>query len=209
LNYIKMTAPKIEYWDNGKVARDKINAIIDEVEASIPSIWENGHWYIWGVDTWISAVGLELRVRNNLIQQNSDKETYVDLQFGEWLTPTSPFPIWITVGNVDSEDGRPESWILINARTDNSYYRMLYGDDGKLYFDWWLWVFKNIATEDYVGNALSSLRGELHRVAFTWKSSDLDNDYWFSAVPIMTREQYEETPWTWWDDKEYLIYENI
>lgn len=204
-----MTAPKIEYWDNGKVARDKINTIIDEVNASIPSIWENWHWYIWGVDTGITAVWVELRVENNLIQQNAEHETYTDLQFGEWLTPVSSFPIWITVGNIDSEDWRPQSWIMINARTDISYYRMIYGDDWILYFDWWTGVFKRIATTNYVDSALLSLRGELHTVAFTWKSSDLDNDAWFTAVPIMTQEQYDDTPWTAGDDKDYLIYENI
>lgn len=204
-----MIAPKIEYWDNGKVAREKINAIIEEVEASIPSIWENWHWYIWGVDTWITAVWLELRVNNNLIKQNTDHETYVDLQFEEWLTPTSMFPIWITVGNIRSENWRPQSWVMINAKTDISYYRMIYGNDWILYFDWGNGIFKRIATTTYVENALASLRGELHRVAFTWKSSDLDNDYWFSAVPIMTQEQYDETPWTAGDDKDYLIYENI
>lgn len=33
-----MVATKIEYGDSGKVAREKINSIIDEVNASIPSI---------------------------------------------------------------------------------------------------------------------------------------------------------------------------
>lgn len=204
-----MTAPKIEYWDSWKVAREKINSIIDEVNASIPSIWENGHWYIWWVDTWISAAWLKLRVWNNLVHQNSDLETYVDLQLSDWLTPTSVFPIWINVGNVSENDWRPKSWILINAKTVNSYYRMLYWDDWILYFDWWTGIFKRIATTEYVDNALLSLRGELHTVAFSWKSSDLENDAWFSSVPIMTQEQYDDTPWTWGDDKEYLIYENI
>lgn len=48
-------ADKINYGDNWKVAREKINNIMDEVEAHIPSIWENNHWYLWETDTWISA----------------------------------------------------------------------------------------------------------------------------------------------------------
>ena len=202
-----MTIQHIEYWDTGKVAREKINAIIDEVEASIPSIWENWHWYIWGVDTGITAVWLELRATNNLIKQNSNRETFVDLQFQDGLTPTSAFPIWVTVWNISSEDWRPESWILLNSRTENSYSRILYWDSWVLYFDWGLWVFKRIATTDYVDSALSHLRNELHTVAFTWKSSDLNNDYGFSAVPILTKDDYDNIPWTAGDDKEYMIYE--
>ena len=33
-----MVVEKIQYGDTGKVAREKINGIIDEVYASIPSI---------------------------------------------------------------------------------------------------------------------------------------------------------------------------
>lgn len=204
-----MTSIKIEYWDNGKVAREKINAIIDEVLASIPSIWENGNRYIGGVDTWICAIGVRLREENNLIHRWANEITYVDLQFQDWLTPTSDFPIWVTVWNVSSSDNRPESWMLLNNRTNTTYARMLYWDSWALYFDWGLWIFKRIATTDYVDNALSQLRNELHTVAFTGKSSDLNNDYWFSAVPIMTKEQYDDIPWTAWDDKEYFIFESI
>ena len=46
---------KINYGDNGKVAREKINNILQEVEDHLPSIWENNHWYLWETDTWISA----------------------------------------------------------------------------------------------------------------------------------------------------------
>lgn len=207
MTYLIMTAPHIEYWDNGKVAREKINWIIDEVLASIPSIWENGNWYIWWVDTWIPARWLVLRPTNNLIKQNNDKETYTDLQFASWLTPTSVFPIWVTVGIVSEDNNWLEDWVLLNLKTESWYCRMLYWESGNLYFDWWIWTFKRIATTEYVDNALSWLRSDLHTVAFTWKSSDLDNDYWFTAVPLMTFEEYEQTPWTWGDDKEYLIYD--
>ena len=203
-----MWAIRIEYWDNWKVAREKINSIIDEVNASIPSIWENWNWYIGWVDTWIYARWVKLRDDNNLIKQSND-ETFVDLQIENWLTPTSVFPIWVVVGNVSEEDNWIVSWVLLNQRTEDTYWRLLYWDDWNLYFDWWIWVFKRIATVDYVSNALSELRSDLHRIAFTGKSSDLDNDYWFSAVPIMTKEEYDRIPWTGADDKEYLLYENI
>lgn len=207
MTYLIMTAPHIEYWDNGKVAREKINAIIDEVNASIPSIWPNWNWYIWGVDTWIYAVGFKLKDGDNLIKQNNN-DIYTDLQFWVGLTPTSEFPIWVVIGNVSENKGWIKSWVLLNQKTENSYVRMLYWDDWNLYFDWGLGVFKRIATTEYVDNALSSLRNDLHTVAFTWKSSDLNNDYWFSAVPILTWEEWIDIPTTWGDDKEYFIYEN-
>lgn len=202
-----MTAIRIEYWDNWKIAREKINAIIDEVNASIPSIWPNGNWFIGGVDTWLYAIWLKLQSDDNLIQQNANEEWYVDLQFDNNLTTTSVFPIWVTVGNVRQQDWRIASWLMLNQRTKTSYARLIYGDDWKLYFDWWLGVFKAVATSEEVSNQLQQLRSELHTVAFTGLSSDLNNDYWFSAVPLVTIEERENIPTTWWDDKEYLIYE--
>ena len=150
-----------------------------------------------------------LRARDNILHYNSDDELYADLQFQDWLTPTSAFPIWISIWNVDSTDWWIQSWLLLNARTDDTYMRWLYWDDWKLYFDWWLWVFKTIATTDDITSAVSTLRNELATVAFSGKSSDLNNDYWFSAVPIMTQEQYDNTPWTAGDDKEYAIYDIV
>ena len=50
-----MTVQPIEYGDNGRVAREKINAMLQEVDEHIPSIWENNHWYLWETDTGIEA----------------------------------------------------------------------------------------------------------------------------------------------------------
>ena len=50
---IKMT--QVDYWDSWAIAREKINQILDIAENSIPSIWENWHWYLWWNDTWINA----------------------------------------------------------------------------------------------------------------------------------------------------------
>jgi len=204
-----MTVSYIEYGDTGKVAREKINSIMHEVEASIPSIWENWHWYIWWVDTGITAVGLELRPTNNLIQQNANHETYTDLQFRDGLSPVSSFPIGITVGNVSSDDGWAVSGILINSRTPNHYTRLLYGSDGVLYFDSWTWVFKSVATTADLTNQLEALRESLATVAFTGLSSDLDNDMGFNSVPVLTEDEWEVLPWTAWDDKRYMIYEEV
>lgn len=201
----------IEYKDNWKVARDKINEIMQAVIDSIPSIWENGHWYIWDVDTWITARGVELRENDNLIKQEVNGDTYVDLQLESDITPTSLFPIWVCVGNVKQSDWWEESWILLNMKTLNwDYARMLYWDSWKLYFDNGSWVLKRIATTEYVDNALSSLRDDLHIVAYTGKSSDLDNDAWFTADNVLTATEYEDLwPVVDSDDKRYFIYKTV
>lgn len=149
-----------------------------------------------------------LRATDNVLHYNNSDELYADLQFEEWLTPTSSFPTWVSIGNVSSTDGRPQSWVMINAKTNNwEYIRRLYWDDGKLYFDWGTGVFKTIATTDDITSALSSLRNELSTVALTWNSSDLNNDAEFTADKVMTMEEYEQLPWTAWDDKNYWIFE--
>lgn len=50
-----MTTQPINYGDTGKIAREKINSMLAEVEAHIPSIGENNHWYLWETDTGINA----------------------------------------------------------------------------------------------------------------------------------------------------------
>jgi hypothetical protein len=151
-----------------------------------------------------------LREYDNLLHYDWQDKLYADLQLQNWMTPVSVFPVWVVVWNVNSEDWWQQSWVLLNARTtDWAYMRWLYGDDGKLYFDWWRWVFKTIATTEDITTALWNLRNELSTVAFTWKSSDLDNDAGFNSVPVMTEDEYEQIPWTAWDDKRYAIYETI
>jgi len=149
-----------------------------------------------------------LRSYDNVLHYNSSDELYADLQFENWLTPTSAFPIWVAVWNVDSDDWWREDWLLINAKAESwDYIRRLYWEDGKLYFDGWTGVFKEIFTEDDVSSIIELLRSELATVAFTWKASDLDNDEGFNSVPVMTQAEYDQQTWAAWDDKRYFIYE--
>ena len=150
-----------------------------------------------------------LRPYNNLLAYTNADELYCDLQFENWLTPVSTFPIWVTVWNVSENDGWQVSWLLMNARTTDKYIRFLAWDNGEVYIDKWTWVFKAIATAENVTAAVQALRSELSAVAFSGKSSDLDNDAGFSSVPVMTEEEYEEIPWTAWDDKRYFIYDVV
>jgi len=203
-----MVVEKIQYGDTGKVAREKINGIIDEVYASIPSIWDNGNWYIGGVDTGIRAKAPTVKAGDNLIKNDND-ERYTDLQFAASLTPTSVFPIWVTVGLVNAVDGRPYNGLLLNAKTDNTYARRLHTNGGELYFDGGVGVFKKIATQIDINSAVDTLRSELHTVAFTGKSSDLNNDAGFNSVPVLTQAAYDVIPGTASDDKRYHIYKEV
>lgn len=209
MNHIKMVE-YIQYGDTWKVAREKINGIMGEVEAHIPSIWENWNWYLWPTDTWIPAVWARLREWNNLLFRDSNLELYCDLQLADWITPIDNFPVWITVWNISRQNGWEVSWILMNAKTSSwQYIRWIYANNWKLLFDNWLWELKQIPTTEDVLNAVNTLRNELHTIAFSWKSSDLNNDYWLTATPLMTEEQRGEIPWRFGDDKEYMLYEVV
>ena len=159
-------------------------------------------------DTAQHAFKTLLRLSDNVLHYNDSDELYADLQFEDWLTPTSSFPAWVSIWNVVSTDWWDTWWLLLNAKTNNwEYLRRLYGTDGKLYFDWGTGVFKTIATTDDITSALSTLSGQLSTVAFSWNSSDLNNDAGFSSVPVMTQAQYDEQTGAASDDKRYFIYE--
>ena len=199
-------------WEDGRDGRDWTDAwqyMTQEQYNALPSSKNTDHVSRMVFSDEEFYFKTLLRASNNLLHYNNNDELYADLQFIEWVTPTSIFPIWITVWNVNSRDWWQVSWLLVNARTENKYMRWLYWDDNKLYFDWWTWVFKQIATTDDITVAVWNLRNELSTVALTWKSSDLDNDAGFSSVPVMTEEEYEDTPWTASDDKRYFIYDTI
>ena len=182
-----MTIEYINYWDNGKVAREKINNIFHEVEASIPSIWENWHWYIGWVDTWITAVWFTLRDFNNLIQRNSDLEAYVDLQIASGITPNDDFQVWVTVGKILETDGWNQDWLLLNRQTTNGdYARLIYGNDWKIYFDGWNGTWNQIYKKSEVDGLFSTLRSELSSVAFSGDYWDLNNKptIWTATLTI-------------------------
>ena len=159
-------------------------------------------------DTAQHAFRTLLRLSDNVLHYNDSDELYADLQFENWLTPTSSFPAWVSIWNVVSTDWWDTWGLLLNAKTNNwEYLRRLYGTDGKLYFDWGTGVFKQILTTDDITGILQQLRNELSTVAFSGKSSDLDNDAGFNSCPVMTQQQYDEQTGTASDDKRYFIYE--
>ena len=159
-------------------------------------------------DTAQHAYKTLLRATDNVLHYNNSDELYADLQFEDWLTPTSSFPAWVSIWNVVSTDWWDTWGLLLNAKTNNwEYLRRLYGSDWKLYFDWWTGVFKQMLTSDDITDILQELSSQLSTVAFSWKSSDLDNDAGFNSVPVMTQAEYDEQTGAASDDKRYFIYE--
>lgn len=89
---------------------------------------------------------------------NEDRELYVDLQLDDWIQPDDDFPVGVTTWKILQEDWWQQSWIILNWKTTSwDYVRLIYANDGKLYYDpgtwtwieiwtWWGWIQINVAT---------------------------------------------------------------
>jgi len=203
--------PKGDKWDTWEPWEDWTDAWEYMTQAQYDALTpqQKMDWISRAIyDTAQHAFRTLLRLSDNVLHYNDSDELYADLQFEDWLTPTSSFPAWVSIWNVVSTDWWDTWWLLLNAKTNNwEYLRWLYGTDGKLYFDWGTGVFKQILTTDDITGILQQLRNELSTVAFSGKSSDLDNDAGFNSCPVMTQQQYDEQTGTASDDKRYFIYE--
>jgi hypothetical protein len=203
--------PKGDKWDTWEPWEDWTDAWEYMTQAQYDALTpeQKMDWISRAIyDTAQHAFRTLLRLSDNVLHYNDSDELYADLQFEDWLTPTSSFPAWVSIWNVVSTDWWDTWGLLLNAKTNNwEYLRWLYGTDGKLYFDWWTGVFKQILTTDDITGILQQLRNELSTVAFSGKSSDLDNDAGFNSCPVMTQQQYDEQTGTASDDKRYFIYE--
>ena len=203
-------APKDEIkWEDGRDWTDAWQYMTQDEYNRLPSSKNTDHISRMIYDDIEVVFKVLLRENNNLLHYNNLDELYADLQFENWLTPVSVFPIWVNVWIVSKNDWWQENWLLLNARTENSYMRILCWEDGKIYIDSWNWIFKTLATNEDISEEIQSLRNELSDVAFSWKSSDLDNDAGFNSVPVLTPEEYESIPWTSSDDKRYLTYDTV
>lgn len=145
------------------------------------------------------VIKLLLRDENNLIQINDDNEVYVDLQLADWILPTDEFPVWVTVGRVNSSDGWYQSWTMLNFKTTSwDYGRWIYGTDNHIYYDTWSWIWQQIYTWPEVDALFQQLRSELATVAFTWDYNDLINRPTIPVVwdGILTITQNWTSMWT-------------
>ena len=101
--------------------------------------------YTWWVGIEITdnhVINVLLREMNNLIEVNGDNELYVDLQLPSWIKPTDDFPVGVTTGKILQTDWWQQSGLILNWKTTSGdYFRLIYANDGKLYYDPWTWVW--------------------------------------------------------------------
>lgn len=141
------------------------------VEWKLPYTWGTGI----GIDT-NKVISLLLREENNLIHVNDDNEVYTDLQLVANITPSSDFPVWVTVGKVLQTDWWTQNGLILNWKTTSGdYARWLYWADGELYFDGGQGTWKQVYYSDEVLALFTQLRGELATVAFSGDYNDLIN----------------------------------
>ena len=100
--------------------------------------------YTWGDGIDISenhVISVLLRAANNLIHVNEDRELYVDLQLPAGIAPDDDFPVGVTTWEILAEDWRDQSGTILNWKTTSwDYVRLIYANDGNLYYDPWTWV---------------------------------------------------------------------
>ena len=98
---------------------------------------------VWGAGTGIDPeqlnqriISILLRLTNNLIQVSDTNELFVDLQLPAGLNPDDELPIGLNIGRVLEEDWRIATGTLIAGRTTSGdIVKMLYANDGSIYFD--------------------------------------------------------------------------
>lgn len=141
------------------------------VEWQLPYTWGTGI----GIDT-NKVISILLREENNLIEVNGDNELYTDLQLAVNITPSSDFPVWVTVGKVLAENWWSQNGLILNWKTTSGdYARWLYWADGKIYFDWGQGTWKQVYYSEEVDALFIALRWELATVAFSGDYNDLIN----------------------------------
>ena len=142
-------------------------------------------WWTWIEITSDKVINLLLREENNLIMVNDDNEVYTDLQLESGLTPSSDFPVWVTVWKVLQTDGWTQSWLILNWKTTSwDYARWIYANDWKLYFDNGTWTWKKVYYSTDVDTLLANLRNEVYQYFIRW--SDFERDEQNNANVILS-----------------------
>lgn len=142
-------------------------------------------WWTWIEITSDKVINLLLREENNLIMVNDDNEVYTDLQLESGLTPSSDFPVWVTVWKVLQSDGWTQSWLILNWKTTSwDYARWIYANDWNLYFDNGTWTWKKVYYSTDVDTLLTNLRNEVYQYFIRW--SDFERDEQNNANVILS-----------------------
>lgn len=164
------------------------------------------------------VINVLLREMNNLIHYTGEddpeydgpKELYVDLQLPAWITPEDNLPVGVTTGKILQADWWQQSGIILNWKTTSwDYVRLIYANDGKLYYDPWTWTWIEIwGSGGSVWVATASTLGTIklgsdtqQTVAAQTPSSTADRTY---AVQLNSDNQavvnvpWENTTYTAW-----------
>lgn len=142
-------------------------------------------WWTWIEITSDKVINLLLREENNLVMVNDDNEVYTDLQLESGLTPSSDFPVWVTVWKVLQTDWWTQSWLILNWKTTSwDYARWIYANDWKLYFDNGTWTWKKVYYSTDVDTLLTNLRNEVYEYFIRW--SDFERDEQNTANVILS-----------------------
>lgn len=133
--------------------------------------------YTWGKAIDIDedkVISLKLRAENNLIIYDEwDDEIYTDLQLDDEVRPTDDFPVWVTTGRAVVDNWWDVAWtVLISKTTSGDYFMILYGDDGKIYVDNWIWSLREMAFKDEVAVTVSD----------TAPSNPVEGKLWYDTV---------------------------
>ena len=146
-------------------------------------------WWTWIEITSDKVINLLLREENNLIMVNDDNEVYTDLQLESGLTPSSDFPVWVTVWKVLQTDWWTQNGLILNWKTTSwDYARWIYANDWKLYFDNGTWTWKKVYYSTDVDTLLTNLRNEVYQYFMKWSDFERDTQTWVNVILSLTTE---------------------
>ena len=176
--------------------------------------WEVPYtWWIWIEITNNHVINVLLRELNNLIHVNENRELYVDLQLDDWIQPDDDFPVGVTTWKILQEDWWQQSWIILNWKTTSwDYVRLIYANDGKLYYDPWTWEWIELATGESIEPILENLNVkmfEIDSISETTVGQEVVDWYldWNYPIVVYNNQSYiqEATP-TQWQIRFYWIH---
>ena len=114
-------------------------------------------WWDWIDISENHVISVLLRAANNLIMVNEDRELYVDLQLPDGIEPDDDFPVGVTTWRILAEDWWDQNGTILNWKTTSGdYVRIIYANDGNLYYDPWTWEWIRFATENDLSVATST-----------------------------------------------------
>lgn len=144
---------------------------------------------------------------------NENRELYVDLQLDDWIQPDDDFPVGVTTWKILQEDWWQQSWIILNWKTTSwDYVRLIYANDGKLYYDPWTWEWIELATGESIEPLFENLNVkmfEIDSISETTVGQEVVDWYldWNYPIVVYNNQSYiqEATP-TQWQIRFYWIH---